>query len=216
MNSRPLIVVDGLRKTHTQGVFKKRIIFQLEADFTLQEPMIVAIMGPNGAGKTTLLDLIAGKSTPTSGKVICGGKNIHKIKYNERKYLVIHHYPTNQFRRLKFWWKYTLQQLSRTPNFLLESAGNSNRVIHLYDELSTEDGYTGLLFNFFNKLRREGHLVIFCIHPTKPCQLEIMRKICDHYIFVHEGALTHMSDFKTFLKEKRVRNYLGDILEDVK
>ena len=213
MNSMPLIVVDGLRKTHTQGVFKKRIIFQLEADFMFQEPMIVAMMGPNGAGKTTLLDLIAGKSTPTSGKVICVGKNIHKIKYNERKYLVRHHYPPSQFKRLKFWWKYTLQQLSRTPNFLLESAGNSNRMIHLYDELNTEDGYEGLLFNFFNKLRREGHLVFFCIHPTKPFQLETMSKICDHYIFVHEGALTHMSDFNTFLNEKRVRNYLGDILE---
>lgn len=216
MNSIPLIVVDGLRKVYTRGKFKKRIIFQLEADFTFQEPTIVAMMGPNGAGKTTLLDLIAGKSTPTSGKVICLGKNIHKVRYEERKYLVNHHYPPNQFRRFKFWWKYTLQQLSRTPNFLLEPAGSSNRVIYLYDELDTEDGYSGLLFNFFSKLKREGHLVFFCTHPTKPSHLEIIRKICEHYIFVHKGALTQMPDFETFLKDKRVRDYLGDLLEGVK
>lgn len=214
MNSTPLIVVDGLRKAYTQGIFKKQVIFKLVADFIFHEPMIVAIMGPNGAGKTTLLDLIAGKSNPTSGKVICIGKNIHKVKYNERKYIVRHHYPPNQFRPIKFWWKYTLQQLSRTPNFLLKPAGNSNRIIYLYDELDTEDGYSGLLFNYYNKLKREGNLVLFCIHPTKTNQLEIIRKICDHYFFVDEGVLTQMPDFKAFIKDQRVRDYLGDLLDD--
>jgi hypothetical protein len=215
MNSMPLIVVDGLRKVYTRGTFKKRIIFQLEANFTFQQPTIVAMIGPNGAGKTTLLDLIAGKTTPTSGKVICLGKNIHKIKYKERKFIVNHHYPPAQFRRFKYWWEYTLRQLSRTPNFLLEPAGRSNRMIHLYDELNTEDGYSGLLFNRFSKLKREGHLVLFCIHPTKPFHLKIMRKICEHYIFVYKGMLTHMPDFKTFFKDKRVRDYLGDLVEGV-
>lgn len=215
MNSTPLVVVDNLRKVYTRGKFKKRIIFQLEADFTFQEPTIVAMMGPNGAGKSTLLDLIAGKSTPTSGKVICLGKNIHKVKYKERRYLVYHHYPPNQFRGFKFWWGYTRRQLSRTPDFLLESAGSSNRVIHLYDELDMEDGFFGLLFNFFSKLKREGHLVFFCMHPTKPLHLESMRKICERYIFVHDGALMQMPNFKTLLKDERVRDYLGDLVEGV-
>lgn len=213
MSSIPLIVVDKLRKVYTQGKFKKRIIFQLEADFMIQEPTIVGMMGPNGAGKTTLLDLIAGKTTPTSGKVICFGKNIHKVKYNERKYLVNHHYPPNQFRRFKFWWGYFFRQLSQTPNFLLEPAGSSNRVIHLYDEFDTETEYYGLLFNFFSQIKRKGHLVFFCFHPTKPFHLESMRKICDRYIFVHEGTLMQMSDFDTFLKNERVRDYLEDLLE---
>lgn len=34
------------------------------------------IIGPNGAGKTTFMDLVTGKSTPTSGKVIFDGKDI--------------------------------------------------------------------------------------------------------------------------------------------
>lgn len=34
------------------------------------------IIGPNGAGKTTFMDLVTGKSTPTSGRVIFEGKDI--------------------------------------------------------------------------------------------------------------------------------------------
>ncbi|MBA0915755.1 MAG: ATP-binding cassette domain-containing protein, partial [Nitrospira sp.] len=30
------------------------------------------VIGPNGAGKTTLLDVICGKTTPASGRVIFG------------------------------------------------------------------------------------------------------------------------------------------------
>ncbi len=43
------------------------------------------VIGPNGAGKTTLLDVICGKTTPTSGKVLFGqginlvGKNAEDI-----------------------------------------------------------------------------------------------------------------------------------------
>ena len=203
MNSTPLIALDKVRKVYKQGKFKKQTVFQLDANFTIQKPSIVGMIGPNGAGKTTLLELIAGKNTPTSGKVICLGKNIHKVKYNERKYLVSHHYPFNHFRRFKKF----------LPNFLLESAVRSDRMIHLYDEFITEDGYSGLQLNYFRKLRQEGHLVFFCIHPTKPFHLEFIRKICEHYIFVHDGALTQMSNFETFLKDNRVSEYLGDLVE---
>lgn len=34
------------------------------------------IIGPNGAGKTTLMDIITGKTTPTSGRVFFGKKDI--------------------------------------------------------------------------------------------------------------------------------------------
>lgn len=34
------------------------------------------IIGPNGAGKTTFMDLVTGKTTPTSGKVIFDGEDI--------------------------------------------------------------------------------------------------------------------------------------------
>ena len=79
-----------------------------------------------------------------------------------------------------------------------------------------DDGYFELLSDFFCKLQRKGHFVLFCTHPNKPVHLEIMRKICTRYFFVHEGVLTQMPDFETFLKDERVRRHLGDLVEDVK
>jgi len=206
MSSKPLIVVDNLRKIYTRGIFKKQIIFQLEADFTVETPKIIGVMGPNGAGKTTLFELIAGRNTPTSGKVICLGNNIHRIKYNERKYLALHHHKPNQFRRYK----------KVFPNFLLKPAANSNGIIHLFDEFDTEEGYTGLILNHYLKLREKGHLVFFCMHPTKPLHLEMMHRICEQYIFVHNGTLKKISDFETFLKDERVGDYLRNVAEEAK
>ena len=43
MNSTPLIALDKVRKVYKQGKFKKRTVFQLDADFTIQKPSIVGI-----------------------------------------------------------------------------------------------------------------------------------------------------------------------------
>lgn len=38
--------------------------------------MFITVVGPSGCGKSTLLNIIAGLSTPTSGKVYCDGKEV--------------------------------------------------------------------------------------------------------------------------------------------
>jgi len=73
MDRTPLLVVDQLRKVYTRGVLKKQVIFDLEADFTIETPSIVGMMGPNGSGKTTLFELITGSNQPNSGNVYCHG-----------------------------------------------------------------------------------------------------------------------------------------------
>lgn len=204
INSTPFLVVDQLRKTYTQGTFKKRVTFRLEADFTIPEPTIVGMMGPNGSGKTTLFELITGSNIPTSGTVICRGKNIHRIKYHERDRLAIHYHQSYQVRKFK-----------RTiPNFLLESAESTYPMIHLFDEpqFNTQDGYIGFMLDFFRKLRREGRLVFLCVHPNEPFHLEIMREICERYMFVHQGTLTEYPSFETLLTDSRVRDYLGRLV----
>lgn len=216
MSSAPLLIVNKVRKVYTKGRINRRLVFQLNADFAIQEPTIVGIIGPNGAGKTTLLELISGEIKPTEGEIFCCSQNIQNVKFRERKYLVKHHYPPNQFFRAnqKFLTKMLPVNLFRRfkrflNSFLSESAERSERMIHLYDELNLEDGYCDFLIDFFLGLRRKGHLVVFCFHPTKPLHLEIMRKICGQYIFVHDGALTQLPDFETLLADERVRNYLG-------
>lgn len=41
------------------------------------------IIGPNGAGKTTLLDIICGKTKPSSGRVLFGGRELTRMPEHE-------------------------------------------------------------------------------------------------------------------------------------
>lgn len=47
-----------------------------EVNMKIYDGELRVIIGPNGAGKTTFMDLVTGKTTPTSGKVIFDGKDI--------------------------------------------------------------------------------------------------------------------------------------------
>ncbi|MGX7013050.1 ABC transporter ATP-binding protein [Vagococcus silagei] len=52
-------------------------------DLEVEEGEFVGIMGPSGSGKSTLLNLIGTIDTPTSGKVILGGKEPAKLNSEE-------------------------------------------------------------------------------------------------------------------------------------
>lgn len=96
VNSAPLLRVSLLTKAFVQGTFRRKTVFELNADFDIPGPTIVGMIGPNGAGKTTLLELIAGNHAPTTGKVICRGQDIHSVKYGERRFIVNHHRQAHQ------------------------------------------------------------------------------------------------------------------------
>ncbi len=200
----PLLEVSGLRKIYTRGLLNKQETFRLEADFTIEEPAIVGMMGPNGSGKTTLFELITGSNRPTAGRVYSCGTNIHEVKYRERDRLAIHYHQSYQVRHFK-----------RTkPSFLMKPAGSDYPVIHLFDEpqFNTQDGYIGFMLDFFRKLRAEGRLVFLCVHPNEPFHLDILREICERYIFVQKGRLSHAPDFETLISQDAVRDYLGDLV----
>ncbi len=200
----PLLEVDRLRKVYTRGFLNKQETFRLEADFTIQEPAIVGMMGPNGSGKTTLFELITGSNSPSAGQVRCLGRNVHNIKYRERDRLAIHYHQSYQVRHFK----------KIRPSFLLESAGSDYPMIHLFDEpqFNTQDGYIGFMLDFFRKLRAQGRLVFLCVHPNEPFHLDILREVCERYIFVQKGRLSHAPDFETLVSQDAVRDYLGDLV----
>jgi ABC-type multidrug transport system ATPase subunit len=200
----PLLDVKGLQKVYTRGKLRRQETFRLQAEFTIEEPAIVGMMGPNGSGKTTLFELITGSNLPTAGEVRCLGKNIHKVKYDERDRLAIHYHQS-----------YQVRHFSRTvPNFMLETAGIEYPMIHLFDEpqFNTQDGYIGFMLEFFQKLRREGRLVFVCLHPNEPFQLEIMREICERYIFVQHGKVSEVPDFESLISHNDAKTYLGSLL----
>ena len=99
----------------------------------------------------------------------------------------------------------------------MQSAGSDYPLIHLFDEpqFNTQDGYIGFMLDFFRKLRGEGRLVFLCVHPNEPFHLDIMREVCERYIFVNQGALTEAPDFASLLDNESVRTYLGDLASDL-
>ena len=200
----PLLEVSGLRKVYSRGLWTRQETFRLEADFVIEEPAIVGMMGPNGSGKTTLFELITGSNSPSAGRVLCFGRDVHNIKYRERDRLAIHYHQSYQVRHFK----------KTRPSFLLESAGSDYPMIHLFDEpqFNTQDGYIGFMLDFFRKLRAQGRLVFLCVHPNEPFHLDILREVCERYIFVQKGRLSHAPDFETLVSQDAVRDYLGDLV----
>ncbi|MDK2978134.1 MAG: hypothetical protein PWP52_848 [Bacteroidales bacterium] len=60
--------------------FKSGAIGLHTLNFTEESGHLVGIMGASGAGKSTLLNVLNGTSTPTEGKVLVNGINVHTEK----------------------------------------------------------------------------------------------------------------------------------------
>jgi len=202
--STPILQVDKLVKTYTRGFPTRQETFRLEADFTIPEPAIIGVMGPNGSGKTTLFELITGSNQPTAGEVRIAGRNIHDVKYGERDRLAIHYHQSYQVRHFS----------KLKPSFLMQPAGTDYPVVHLFDEpqFNTQDGYIGFMLDFFKKLRAEQRLVFVCVHPNEAFHLDILEEICERFIFVNKGHLSHFDDFAATLDHAPVGDYLGHLV----
>jgi ABC-type oligopeptide transport system ATPase subunit len=200
--SAPLLEVSGLTKVYTQGaIFAKRETFRLEADFTIPGPKIVGVMGPNGSGKTTLFELITGSNAPTRGAVTCSGQNIHKVRYRERDRLAMHYHQSYQVRHF----------VKTVPSFLLQPSRSNEPLVHLFDEpqFNRQDGYIGFMLDFFRALREKGRLVFVCVHPQEPYHLQILKEICEEFIFVRHGVVSRLPSYDRLMEHGKVRAYLG-------
>ena len=180
MSACPLLALERVSKVYRRGLLDRTPAFQLDVDHTFDRAArSSASWGPNGAGKTTLFEMIAGSNAPSAGRIVVAGQDMQRVRYRQRDRLAIHYHQSYQVRRF-----------SKTkPSFLLEPAHSAYPLVHLFDEpqFNTQDGYIGFMLDFFRKLRGEGRLVFVCLHPTAPFQLEILREICERFLFVHGG-----------------------------
>ena len=200
MAGAPLLVLEGVRKEYARGWLHREVTFSIEADLTFPEPAIVGMMGANGAGKTTLFEVMTGSRPPTAGRVLCLGQDINTVKRRERDRLAVHYHQSYQVRRV-----------ARTkPDALLAPAASRVPVVHLFDEpqFSTQDGYIGFMLAFFRRLRAAGRLVFVCLHPTEAYHLEILRELCERFVFVADGRAWEVPDFAGLMADERVRAYL--------
>ncbi|MBY4603122.1 MULTISPECIES: ATP-binding cassette domain-containing protein [Bacillus] len=70
--SEEYIKVESVNK-----IIKKNIVLK-NINLSLKKGMIYGFRGPNGSGKTMLFRVLAGLVKPSEGKVIIGGKELHK------------------------------------------------------------------------------------------------------------------------------------------
>lgn len=76
-----VISLKGVSKIYTTGEHQLKALD--EVDLSFEQGDFVVILGPSGAGKSTLLNLIGGLDTPTSGKIVVGGKDISTLSDNQ-------------------------------------------------------------------------------------------------------------------------------------
>jgi ABC-type multidrug transport system ATPase subunit len=199
-----MLEVRQLEKVYTRSLLDRTPTFRLTADFTVEKPGIVGMMGPNGSGKTTLFELVTGSNAPTSGEVLVMGRNIHRVRTDQRDRLAIHYHQSSQVRHFR----------SYMPTLFLEPAGSDYPMVHLFDEpqFNTQDGYIGFMLDFFRRLRTEGRLVFLCVHPNERFHLEIVEEICERFLFVRDGGVTPLADYAALLAHEPARDYLGELL----
>jgi ABC-type multidrug transport system ATPase subunit len=201
-----MLEVRQLEKVYRASWLDRTPTFHLTADFTIDRPGIVGMLGPNGSGKTTLFELVTGSNAPSTGQVRVTGKDIHRVRTDQRDRLAIHYHQSYQVRRFR----------SFTPNVLLQPAGSDYPMVHLFDEpqFSTQDGYIGFMLDFFRRLSDEGRLVFLCVHPNERFHLEIMEEVCERFVFVRSGTVTLLPDYAALLTHEPARAYLGALLDE--
>lgn len=76
-----LLEVSNICKTYGDG--ETAVHALKKVSFSVPKGEYVAIVGESGSGKSTLLNMIGALDTPTSGKIMIGGKDIFSM--NDRK-----------------------------------------------------------------------------------------------------------------------------------
>ena len=71
-----------LTKSYKQGDIETKVLKNL--DLSVEKGELIAVVGSSGCGKSTFLHLAGALDTPSSGKVLINGINIHQLSDKER------------------------------------------------------------------------------------------------------------------------------------
>src|SRR5262245_22221455 len=85
MRESSVVVVDDLRKTYRDGLFRKRNVEALKGvSFEIKPGEVFGLLGPNGAGKTTLIKILLGFVRKTGGQATLFGRPAGERKGRQR------------------------------------------------------------------------------------------------------------------------------------
>ena len=82
-----LLELRNISKTYSKGLINATSTTALQdVSLTLKEdePTIMAVAGESGSGKTTLAMMLLGFTTPTTGQILYRGKDITRLRGDER------------------------------------------------------------------------------------------------------------------------------------
>src|SRR5688572_9899305 len=75
------LLVENVTKTYKEG--EREVTALRGVNLDVAEGRFLAVMGASGSGKSTLLHLMAGLTTPDSGKIVIRGRNIAEMDDRE-------------------------------------------------------------------------------------------------------------------------------------
>lgn len=82
MSNPPIVQLQNLTKTYTEGKSSRTILSNINATFDSGE--FVLVLGQSGSGKSTLLNLIGGIDAPDSGEILVNGVPIQRLNEQQR------------------------------------------------------------------------------------------------------------------------------------
>ena len=119
---------------------------------TVDDGEFVGIMGSTGSGKSTLIQLMAGLLTPSSGRVLLDGEDIHQKSYDRiklrRRVGLVFQYPEYQLfeRTVEKDVGFTLRRLGYGPEETREAVRRALKTVGLdYDKVRDKSplGFSG-------------------------------------------------------------------------
>lgn len=82
MTSPPIVELQNLTKSYTEGKHSRTILENINMSFEAGE--FVLLLGQSGSGKSTLLNLISGIDSPDSGEVLVNNIAINRLGERQR------------------------------------------------------------------------------------------------------------------------------------
>ncbi len=77
----PIIELQGIYKTYTQGELKTEVL--KEVNLSVERGEFIAIIGPSGSGKSTLMYIIGCLDKPTAGRYLLMGRDVSELDDDE-------------------------------------------------------------------------------------------------------------------------------------
>ncbi len=184
-----------------------------EVSLEVHRGEFIVILGPSGSGKTTMLNLIGGIDTPTSGKIVVGGRDISRLSEKEltafRRETVgfvfqfFNLIPTLTAREnVEFALDLVPREKRGSAKEILEKVGLGDRADHFPSQLSGGEQQRVAIARALAKRPP----VVLCDEPTGELDydtgkmiLRLMRDIateerCNFVVVTHNSAIAQMAD----------------------